>query len=206
MKTLLNTTVKSSLAAIILLAALFTFNTAAAFAAGAANHVFKTPIKKVVVTGNTRVLIVQSSIEMVKMDELDLDKVSVKQIGGTLTVHSAEINPITVYVYVNDIYRIQASGDASVRISGKFTVKNLQVMLSDHASARIRAYTESLYTTVSDHAKLQLLGNSNTHDYKMAGLAKMDTNKFASLKSQDITTPEDITASLKKIQLATIKK
>jgi len=200
MKTLL----KLNFGALILLASLFSISASAATSAIEKNST-TTPIKKVVVTGNTKVIIIQNDRDMVKMDELDMDKVSVKQIGHTLTISSNEIIPITVMVYVRDIYRINASDRASVSTSGKFTVKNLQVILTDRATGRIKAYTESLYTAITHHAKLKLLGTSTNHDFKMAGLAQMNTDKFTALKSENITSPEEVTASLQKKQIAIIK-
>jgi hypothetical protein len=196
MKKFFNTPITTSLMAMILLVVLFSFNALAA-PKWTISLAEKAPIKKVVVTGNTRVTIVQSNVDMVKMDYLDMDKVSVKQMGNTLTVHSSERDPIVVFVYVRDIYRIVASGDANVSTSGKFAVKNLQVMLREQATARIKATTESLYTAISDQAQLKLLGNTDNHSYLMAGSAKIDTNKFAALQRVNMST-EEITASVQK--------
>jgi len=205
MKTLINTVLKSSLVAIILSASLFNLNASAATVTAdkGTSHV---DIKRVVVTGNTKVVIVQDSNESVKMDELDLAKVTVKQIGSTLTINSSEFNPVTVVVYVKDIYRIDASGKTSVNTLGKFKVKNLQVLLKDQANARVKANTESLYTVVNDQAKLELLGTSGNHVSKMAVLAKLDTDKFAALKNEEINTFDGITVPASADKTATLSK
>ncbi|WP_158799267.1 GIN domain-containing protein [Pedobacter sp. L105] len=193
MKTLINS-VKSNVIAIILLASLFSINASAATVT-LEKGALTTDIKKVVVTGNTKVILIQAAAESVNVDEADLNKVSVKQLGNTLTISSAEKNPVTVVVYVKDIYRIDASGKSSVNTAGKFAVKALQVMLKGDASARVKVKTESLYTVINDHANLQLIGTSDNHISKISGLAKMDTNKFAALKTEDVNTLAGVTAS-----------
>lgn len=185
MKTLINTVLKSSLIAIILLASIFSLNASAATITKDSTHI---DIKKVVVTGNAHVLLVQNTSESVKVDELDRNKVMLRQVGSTLTINSVEKHPVTVVVYVKDLYRIDASDFANVRTSGKFNVKALQIMLKDDAKARVKASTESLYTVVDGRANLELLGNSDNHISKMDGLAKVDINKFAAKKTEDVNT------------------
>ena len=184
MKTLINTVLKSSSVAILLVASLFSLNASSATVPvdrGAMN----TDIKRVIVTGSTKVLLIQSASESVTVDEFDVAKVSLKQVGNTLTISSSEKYPVTVTVYVKDIYRIDASGKANVNTAGTFNVKFLQVMLKDDATARVKAKTESLYTVINDNAHLQLIGASASHIVEIAGLAKMDTNKFAALKTEN---------------------
>jgi len=183
MKTLINSVLKSGSVAIVLLASVFSLTASAATVTidkGAAGR----EIKKVIVTGNTKVLLVQNSQEYVTMEDLDMKKVSVKQIGSTLTISSTESSPVTVTVYVKDLYRIDASEQANVRTVGKFNLTNLQVMLKDDASARVKANTGSIYTVINDRANLELIGKTDKHIYEIAGIAKMDTDKFAATKSQ----------------------
>jgi hypothetical protein len=138
-------------------------------------------IKKVVIKGNLKVFIVQSRAEWISLDEGDVNRVSIKQVGNTLTLGSSEKTPVTVTLYVKDVYRIDASNNSSVKTVGKFDVKYLQVMLRDNATARIKANTESLYTVTSDHANLELLGTTQKHIVKTNGIAIMNTEKFAAL-------------------------
>jgi len=95
---------------------------------------------------------------------------------------------------VKDIYRIAASEHASVRTSGNFNLENLQVMLKDNASARVKATTTSLYTSINDHAKLELIGTSESHVSRLAGLAKMDTDQFAALKTDYVAVSDEVVA------------
>ncbi|MCX2483169.1 GIN domain-containing protein [Pedobacter sp. MR2016-24] len=185
MKTLFATVLKSGSVAIVLLVSVFSL-TASAANVTADRGSFNPDIKKVIVTGNTKVLLVQNNKEYVTMDNLDLEKVSLKQVGNTLTISSSESNPVTVTVYAKDLYRIDAADQASVKTSGNFNLKNLQVMLKDDAKARIKATTASLYTVIDGRAKLELIGTSDSHISKMAGLATIDKDKFAALKTESI--------------------
>ena len=193
MKTLFNTVLKSGSIAIILLASVFSL-TATAATVTAEMGINNQDIKKVIITGNTKVILIQGPKEHVTMDELDLEKVSLKQVGNTLTISSNESSPVTVFVYVKDIYRIDASDNSSVRTSGNFNLENLQVMLKDDASARVKATTGSLYTTINDRAKLELIGTSESHVSRLAGVAKMDIDQFAALKTDCVAVSDEVVA------------
>jgi len=80
MKTLFNTVLKSGSIAILLLASVFSL-TASAATVTADMGTGNPDIKKVIVTGNTKVTLIQGPKEHVTMDELDLDKVSLKKLG-----------------------------------------------------------------------------------------------------------------------------
>lgn len=193
MKTLFHSTLRSTSVAILLLASLFSMTASAAAVIverGASNP----DIKKVIVTGNTLVKLVHSDKEFVSIDQLDLNKVSVKQIGNTLTIGSSEDSPVLVFVYVKDIYRIVASDKADVSTSGKFNMTNLQVILKDDARARVKATTQSLYTVVTDHAQLKLIGNSVNHISNRTGFAKVNTDQFAALNIESVASSEGAVA------------
>lgn len=153
-------------------------------------------IKKVVVKGNLRVFVVQSNSEWISMDEEDRDQVSIKQIGNTLTVGTEVKKPISITVYVKDIYRIDASDQACVKTIGKFNVKYLQVMLRDNATARIKASTHSIYTVVNDRADLELLGTTEKHIIRTHGTATMNTERLAALVTSHETSDTE-TAMIK---------
>lgn len=140
-------------------------------------------IKKVVIRGNLKVSIVQGRSEWVSLDEEDKGAISIKQIGNTLTLSSSESRPISLTLYVKDIYRIDAANTATVRTVGNFNMKFLQVMLKDNATARIKANTSSIYTVINDHANLELLGTTQKHIAKSEGLAVLNTERFAALET-----------------------
>jgi len=179
MKTL-KTLLASALTAIVLSATVFA---SAAAARGTMIEIRSAnpDIKKVVVRGNLRVFIVQGNNEWISMDEEDQPLVSIKQIGNTLTIGTTEKKPVTVTVYVKDIYRIDAADNSMVKTVGKFNLKFLQVMLKDNATARIKANTHSIYTVINDRADLELLGTTEKHIIRSNGIATMNTEKFAAL-------------------------
>jgi len=149
-------------------------------------------IKKLIVTGNVNVLLVQSKTEWVSMEEDQMDKVTLKQIGHTLQISSQETQPVTVTVYVNDIYRIDASNTACVKTVGNFKLKYLQLLLRDNATARVRANTESLYTMLDGKAKLELVGSTGNHILKSGDMAILNTEKFAALLTNEMTPDADV--------------
>ena len=198
MKTSINSVLKSSLVAMVVLASMFSLNASAAtvIADRGTSHA---DIKRVVATGNIKVILVQNANERVQLDDVDLEKVSIKQVGNTLTVSSSDSNPVTIAVYVKDIYRIDASGKAMVKTAGKFNVKFLQVLLKDDATARVKTSTESIYTVIDGNSKLELLGTTQKHIAKTTGLASIDTDKFAALKTVDESTAAGVSASINKV-------
>lgn len=152
-------------------------------------------IKKVIVSGNTRVILVQSYKEYVAMEDEMIEKVSVKQVGNALKISSSEKSPVTVTVYVRNPFRIDVSGTAVVSTQGKFSVKDLQILMKDDAKARIKAQTESLYTAVDNQASLELLGSTGTHIMRYEGMGKVKMDKFAALKTSRELSDKDVTAS-----------
>ena len=191
MKTL-KTLLSSTLTAVLLSATVLTSNAAEVIVSPTAMSVANPDIKKIIVTGNTRVFIVQNNREWVSMNDEDLSKVSVKQVGHTLTISSSEHNPVEVTVYVKDIYRIDASNTASVKTVGKLNMKFLQVMLRDNATARIKTNTESLYTAIDGHANLELLGATAKHIVKTKGRAVLKADKFAALTTSSESIDADV--------------
>ena len=182
MKTSLKTLIATTMTAIVLATTVQT--SAAAEKIKMVGSATANPdIKKIIVTGNTKVLLVQSNKEYVTMEDEMIDKVSVKQEGNALTISSSEKSPVTVTVYVKNPFRIDASGTSVVNTVGKFNVKDLQILLKDDAKARVKAQTESLYSVVNNQAALELLGSTGTHIIKSEGLGKLNVEKFAALKT-----------------------
>ncbi len=191
MKTLLKTALTLAFTAIVLSAS--SFSSSAALSGRKLEMSLSNPeIKKVIVTGNVKVYLVQSKTEWVNYDESQADKIIVKQIGNTLTLGSTTNELVTMTVYVKDLYRIDASNTAEVRTVGCFKLKNLQVLLKDNARARVKANTESLYTVINSNANLELLGTTDNHILKSYGSATLNTEKFAALKTEHVAADETI--------------
>lgn len=190
MKTL--KTITASALTVIFLSATVFATTAAAEGITIETKAAKSDIKKVVVRGNLKVVIVQSKSEKVTIDENDQSDVRISQVGNTLTLASSVNRPVTLTVYVKDIFRIDAADKAIVNTSGSFNVKYLQVFLKDNATARVNANTESLYTLIDGKANLELLGKSEQHIMQTKGLASLNTEKFAALVTESLPSEAEI--------------
>lgn len=188
MKTLVKTLFASALTVVFLAStAMTTF----------ANGTDKKPVElttpmtfnKLKVSGNVKVVLVQSKKERIEVvnGDYNQDKTSIKRLGYTLIINSTEANQITVLVLVNDLQRIDASGQAVVKTEGKFDLKCLQVFLKDDAKAMVKANTESMYTYIKDHADLKLSGTTADHTMIKDDISKLNTDRLMALKTT--TTP-----------------
>jgi hypothetical protein len=203
MKTTLKTVVSTALVALVLSASAFT--TVAAEKVKVLEMASVNPaIKKIIISGNVKVMLVQSYNEQVALDEENFDKVSIKQVGYTLNISSDSKTQIQVTVFVSDPYRIDASNNACVSTVGRFDVKHLQVMVRDNAVASIKAKTESLYTVVNGNASLELKGSTANHIIKTDGIAILKTEGLAALKTDRISAETDV--AMNKKPSASIKK
>ncbi|WP_158798690.1 GIN domain-containing protein [Pedobacter sp. L105] len=191
MKNSLKTKLHLALTAIMLMGSVLT--AAAALSKEVTVGAPNLPIRRITVTGNTKVIVIQSSTDWVMMDDDDIDKVSLKQAGDELRISSTEKTPVTVTVHVREIFRITAANTASIRTLGKLKMRYLQLILKDEAVAMIKTTTESLYSVINDHASLELLGSTQTHILRANRLAKLKTDKFAAVVTQpDSSGTEDL--------------
>ena len=116
-----------------------------------------TAIQKIIVTGNVNVTIVQAPKSKVLYQKENNADVTVKKNNNSITIDGGNASTAAeVTIYVDDIYRIDASGNAMVQTKGDFAVRNLQVFVKDHAKVEVNAQTESLYTVIKDTAELRL--------------------------------------------------
>ncbi|WP_316824770.1 GIN domain-containing protein [Pedobacter miscanthi] len=198
MKTLFSTSAKSLMAALVLSATIFSSNVMAGE---------KQPVKmsaaknfdKVVVSGNVQVTLIQNGTEGVSYADENTGNVKVVQDGSALKITSTNLNPAKITVYVKNIYRVQASDNATVTTEGKLNVKYLQVFLTGNAVAKINSKTESLYTVMEGYADLKLSGATQSHNLVMGSTPKLNLDKFAALKTE-MTSP--VTATVQTAALA----
>ncbi|MBB5636787.1 hypothetical protein HDF26_005263 [Pedobacter cryoconitis] len=210
MKNSLKTLVTSAMTAIILSATVFS-SIAAEKVVPVVAASAKMDIKRVIVQGNTRVHLVQSKNEWVSVEESEMDKISVKQMGNTLTVSSSEESPVTVTVYVKDLYRISALDNSEVSTIGTFNLAYLQVILRDNAVAHIKANTESMYTDMDGLGSLELAGTTESHTIKNSGLGSLKTEKLAALRTDNLPVESRLAmnvmkAKVKKANTGDVKK
>ncbi|RZK41627.1 MAG: hypothetical protein EOO90_10610 [Pedobacter sp.] len=141
-------------------------------------------IKKLMVSGNVEVFIVQSPVESVKVYDTYYSKNAlVQQEDGVLRISSYQKEKLQVAVYVNDISSIQASDNATVRTFGKVSFLSLDLILKDKASADMDLNTVSLYTSVRDNASLNLSGSSEDHTAVLSSMSKISMNHFTATTS-----------------------
>ena len=173
MKTLVQTLFASALVAIFFLST--AFSTQAASVVG---------IQKVIVKGNVRVVLVQKDKESVKIyDAYNPEKTSVKMDGASLMISSNEDRPITVTVFVKNLFRIEASNTSTIETSGEFNLQFLQVLLNDEAKAKLNVKTQGLYTVVKDQSRLKLRGASEDHIVIRSKGSRLQTEDFACSKT-----------------------
>lgn len=143
-----------------------------------------TTIKKIIIKGNAKVLLIQrDKEEVVIRDAYNPDKTSVTVKGISLLINSMEKEPLTVVVYAKSPFRIEASNNSSVRTIGKFNVPYLQVFVNDQARADVNTYTQSLYTRVNQLATLQMSGTSDEHFMVRSSNAKLKMDKLYCMKT-----------------------
>ena len=136
---------------------------------------------KIWVSGNVKLILTQGKKDAVKVDEhFNAEKTSITTVGNTLYVNTTESEVVTIHVTAQDIFRIQAAGNSEVITSNKFDVKYLQVFLSQSAKAKINTRAGSLYTVVSDDAKLKMTGLAGEHTLVASNMNNVKFNDFVS--------------------------
>lgn len=136
---------------------------------------------KIWVSGNVKLILTQGKKDAVKVDEhFNAEKTSITTVRNTLYVNTTESEVVTIHVTAQDIFRIQAAGNSEVITSNKFDVKYLQVFLSQSAKAKINTRAGSLYTVVSDDAKLKMTGLAGEHTLVASNMNNVKFNDFVS--------------------------
>ncbi|WP_316806630.1 GIN domain-containing protein [Pedobacter agri] len=182
MKTSIKTLITSSLAAIILSTAVFSSAVSATEIAPV--KISKTGnFKRISVKGNVEVTLIQRSTTGVNYAEDNAGTAKIMQDGDNLKISSPNKSLTKVVVYVNDIFRIEASENAVVKTEGKITSKYLQIFLKGNAHAEINTSTEGLYTVINDNADLKLSGSTDNHTLVMGNTQKLTIDKFAALRT-----------------------
>jgi len=183
MKTSIKTITKSLLAAIVLTSSIFSTSVMAdekqPTKVSAPNN-----FSKVVVGGNVEVTLVQCQKEGVSYNDDNAGSVKVIQDGDALKITSESKDVAKITVYVKNIYRVQASGNAVVKTEGKLDAKYLQLFLKENAVAEINSKTESLYTVIEGKADLKLKGATQNHILVMGKTQKLNLDRFAALKTE----------------------
>ena len=153
-------------------------------------------IKKIVVSGNVNLLLVQDNMERVKVyDKYYSKNALVQQQGGTLRISSFADRPLSIVVYVKELNSIEANNQSKVRTEGCFQLLNLDVKLKDNASADIKAKTVSLFTSVKGTAALKIGGTTDQHAIEMCDLGNLTMDQYAANETIVASRPTATLAS-----------
>lgn len=195
MKTSIKTLIATSLTAIVLTSTAFATSVMAAEQKPTAVSASATPFKRVIVKGNVEITLVQRQNEGVTYADDNIGKAKITQEGNVLRITSADKDVAKLVVYVNDIFRIEASENAVVKTNGKIKSKYLQIFLSGNAQADINSATEGLYTVISGNSDLKLSGSTDNHTLIMGKTPKLTINRFAALKT-NISSAESVVTEI----------
>lgn len=181
MKTSIKTLIATSLTAIVLSTAVFS-TTVSAVVNPLSISAVKT-FKKISVSGNVEVTLIQRTATGVAYTDENVGTAKIMQEGDILRITATHGSTAKIIVYVDDIYRIEASGNAVVKTEGKLISKYLQIFLKGNAHAEINTTNEGLYTVIQDDADLKLSGSTDNHTLVMGNTQKLTIEKFAALKT-----------------------
>lgn len=141
-------------------------------------------IKKLTISGNIEVTISQQPKSKAFYHNEGTAEVIFKKVGNQLIISPKNDNETAkITVFIDDIYRIEASGNAVIRTKEEITLKYLQVFLKDNAYLDLDAKTESLYTVMQNTSTLQLKGATDFHTISMDRLARVTLDRFTAKKT-----------------------
>ncbi|MCZ4224004.1 GIN domain-containing protein [Pedobacter rhodius] len=202
MKTLAKTLFAAALTAVV-----FTSSAMATFAAEPVKAETKTSslskFNRIWVSGNVKIILTQGEKQNVEgVSNYDATKTSMSTDGKTLFINSLETNQVTLNITVKDLERIEAYGQSVVVTSNNFDVKNLQLFLSQSATAKIKTTAGSLYTIVKDDAVLKLNGTADQSTMIASNMKNVKLTDFASLKSESYASESIMEAEKNAMVLA----
>ena len=181
MKTSIKTLIATSLIALTCSTSLVYANSDLKPNAVSANTVNISSVRKLNISGNAEVTIIQNSKSKVLYTNEGTERITVKKIGDAVYITSKNNAKITIYV--DDIYRIEAAENAVVKTENLITLKYLQVFTKDNAYVNINAKTESLYTSIKDESTLTLKGDTDLYTIDMDKTSRITLQQFKSKKT-----------------------
>jgi Putative auto-transporter adhesin, head GIN domain len=200
-------TLTKTLFAVALTSLVVTSSAMATFAAEPVKAETKTSslsaFNRIWVSGNVKIVLTQGDKQNVAgAGNYDAAKTSVTTDGKTLFINSMETSQVTLNITVKDLERIEAYGQSLVVTSNNFDVKNLQLFLSQSATAKIKTTAGSLYTIVKEDAVLKLNGTADQSTMIVSNMKNVKLADFASLKSNSYASEEIMKAEQNAMVLA----
>ncbi|WP_412468318.1 GIN domain-containing protein [Pedobacter sp. KLB.chiD] len=153
--------------------------------------------RKIMIEGNVEVMLVQQPTVGVSYADDNTGNVKVTQQGEALHITNSGKEKCKLVIYVKDLYRIEANGNAVVKTAAKLNTRFLQIILKDNAFAAIDTSSEGLYTEILDSSTLKLKGSTDHHALVMGKATRLTIDGFASAQTvvrHVETAPEEITA------------
>ncbi|KIA95080.1 hypothetical protein OC25_06985 [Pedobacter kyungheensis] len=142
------------------------------------------PFRKILIKGNIEVLLIQKPGLNISYTDDNEGNALVTQQGEILSITGTSTTRCKIRVYVNELYRIEASENAIVKTDGILSLKYLQIILKGNSSADINTTSQQLYTAIHDKSKLYLKGNTDTHFLFMDKTPSLTFDQFAVLRTQ----------------------
>ena len=140
--------------------------------------------KKVIISGNVEVTIVQDTEAKKLYRNEGETKVKIKETDGAIYVSTKQhAGKGKITLYVNNINRIDVSDNAVVNTKNTINVQYLQIILKDKARADITTKTEGIYTKLINESSLTLSGNTENHAISTNELATLNTDHLKAKKT-----------------------
>mgnify|MGYP003296342079 CR=1 FL=1 len=150
-------------------------------------------IYKIVVKGNVDLYITQGDEESLKV--YDGNPADVKLENGILSISSSRNQRLAVSVTVINLSTIEASGTSRVRTMNEISTVNLDLQFNDQADGQIEAKAISISSLLSDQAKLELSGESESQHLGLSGAAQYEASRFTA-QNRSIVVSQGAVASI----------
>lgn len=134
--------------------------------------------RKISIQGNVQVILIQRQYEGLSYTDDNTGSVKVVKHGDLLRISGNSKAYCKLFLYVNDIYRIEAMDNVHIKTEGRLKTKFLQIFLKGNAKADIYTNTESLYTSISDNAHLKLSGSTTDHRQAIVPTPNLNLDDF----------------------------
>lgn len=185
MKTSIKTIIATSLVALTLSTSTIYANPIKKPTTVSARAVSVSSIKKLYISGNVEVVLVQNKNAKLLYSNEGTTEAVVKKSGENLYISSKDnTTGAKIVLYVDDIYRINASEDAYVSTDGALNLNYLQVMMKDNAKISLNSHTKGLYSDIKNAAKLTLKGSTANYTVSMDRSARISIDSFKSAHTQ----------------------
>jgi hypothetical protein len=148
-------------------------------------------IKKITVSGNVELILIQDVSDHVKVYNSYYDSNAlVQEKDGVLRISSYNREKLTVVAHVKDLSSIEVQDKSTVKTYGSFYLLDLNIALRDQAKADINANTTSLTTSVSGDAELNLAGSTEEYHAKTGDAADVKLEGFVARNTSISSEPQ----------------